>query len=185
MGVSLAGRLMTTLGKVPGGARFLTHGGSNIIGQSLPGSIITTGLTTLATGNPFAGLAVGATDLAASSLLARGLASQGLNQFLAKRNLPLTEGKFHRSVDLNKVRTMRQVAKQPRVYHASGPQNLAMMAGSVGATLAIEPQFYPQQATQAQQLAQLKNVNDLSPTTAHGTMYQTQGIPMRFANLAY
>ena len=181
MAVQLARNLYKTVGAIPFGQRFLQRGGKELLGQSVPGALITSGLSTLATGNPLAGLAVGATDLFSSSLLARGLANQGLNTALAKRGLPLTEGKFHRSINLNNVRTMRDVANQPLVYHASGPQNLAMLAGSVGSSLAVEPHFYPrgQQSIQGQQLSQMKYMNDLDPTTAHGTMYQTQGIPMR------
>ena len=76
---------------------------------------------------------------------------------------------------------MRDVAKQPLVYHASGPQNFAMLAGSVGSTLAIEPRFYPrgQQAVQGQQLAQMKYMNNVDPITSNDTLYQLQGVPMR------
>ena len=178
MAARLAGKLV---GAVPFGQRFLQRGGKELLGQSIPGALITAGISTLTTGNPLAGLAVGGTDLLTSSLLARGLASQGLNTALAKRGLPTTAGRFHRSVDINNVRSMRDVVKQPLVYHASGPQNFAMLAGSVGSTLAVEPRFYPrgQQGIQGQQLAQMKYMNDLDPTTAHGTMYQMQGIPMR------
>ena len=181
MAFNLARNLYKGVGAIPFGNRFLERGGKELLGQSIPGALITTGLTTLATGNPIAGLAVGGADLFSSSLLARGLANQGLNQALANRGLPTTAGRFHRSVDLNKTRSMRDVVKQPLVYHASGPQNFAMLAGSVGSTFAIEPRFYPrgQQAVQGQQLAQMKYVNNLDPTTADGTMYQTQGIPIR------
>lgn len=181
MAFNLARNLYKGVGAIPFGNRFLERGGKELLGQSIPGALITTGLTTLATGNPIAGLAVGGADLFSSSLLARGLANQGLNQALLNRGLPMTAGKFHRSVDLNNVKTMRNVAKQPLVYHASGPQNFAMLAGSVGSTLAVEPRFYPrgQQTVQGQQLAQMKYVNDLDPMTADGTMYQTQGIPIR------
>ena len=174
----LKGKLFKQLRRAPGGTRFLQRGGADLIGQSLPGAILTTGLTTLATGNPFAGLLVGGTDLVASSALARGLASnrlrQGLTGIAGGKDINLA-GRFVRSVD------PKTGALLPKHYQASMPQNLAMLTGSVGATLAIEPHFYPQNAIQGQQLAQMKYVNNLDPNTAAGTMYQTQGIPMRFA----
>ena len=170
--------LLRFAGGLPGGKSFLAQGGRHLIGQSLPGAILTTGLTTLATGNPFAGLLVGGTDLVASSALARGLASnrlrQGLTGLRGGKDVNLG-GKFVRYVD------PKTKALLPRSYQASMPQNLAMLTGSVGATLGIEPHFYPQNAIQGQQLAQMKYVNNLDPNTAAGTMYQTQGIPMRFA----
>jgi len=174
----LKGKLFKQLRRAPGGTGFLQKGGADLIGQSLPGAILTTGLTTLATGNPFAGLLVGGTDLIASSALARGLASnrlrQGLTGIAGGKDINLA-GRFVRSVD------PKTGALLPKHYQASMPQNLAMLTGSVGATLGIEPHFYPQNAVQGQQLAQMKYVNNLDPNTAAGTMYQTQGIPMRFA----
>ena len=170
--------LLRFAGGLPGGKSFLGQGGRHLIGQSLPGAILTTGLTTLSTGNPFAGLLVGGTDLVASSALARGLASnrlrQGLTGIAGGKDINLA-GRFVRSVD------PKTGALLPKHYQASMPQNLAMLTGSVGATLGIEPHFYPQNAVQGQQLAQMKYVNNLDPNTAAGTMYQTQGIPMRFA----
>jgi len=177
MALNLAGKLAGVVSKVPYGKRFLEAGGANLVGQSIPGAFITTGLTTLATGNPIAGLAVGAGDLLSSSLLARGLGSRGLDKFLVKHNLPRVTGRMKREIDLDNP-TKKRLEKY---YQASGPQNFAMMAGSVGTTLAIEPLFYPQNAVQHQQLAQMKYTNQLSPDTAAGTMYQMQGIPMRSA----
>ena len=46
----LKGRLFKQIRKAPGGTGFLQKGGADLIGQSLPGAILTTGLTTLATG---------------------------------------------------------------------------------------------------------------------------------------
>jgi hypothetical protein len=68
----------------------------------------------------------------------------------------------------------------PRYYQPSAAQNLAMMTGSVGATLGVEPMFYPEQVQQ-QQLAQMKYMNGVDPNTSPGTMYQLQGIPYRYA----
>tara|TARA_B100001250_G_scaffold414448_1_gene452908 strand:+ start:1267 stop:1818 length:552 start_codon:yes stop_codon:yes gene_type:complete len=183
MALNLAKNLYGLMNKVPYGSRFLEAGGANLIGQSIPGAAITTGLTTLATGNPIAGLAVGTGDLLSSSLLARGVGSRALDKFLVKHNLPRVKGRMKREVDFNdpKIRSLKDAYNIPKYYQASGPQNFAMMAGSVGSTLAIEPLFYPQNAVQHQQLAQMKYANQLSPNTAAGTMYQMQGIPMRSA----
>ena len=156
MAFSLARNVYKGVSKLPLGQRFLERGGKELIGQSLPGALITTGISTMVTGNPFAGALVGGADLVSSSVLARGLASTGLNNFLARKGLPQTAGRFHRSVDLSKARTMRDVAKQPLVYHSSMPQNMAMLVGSVGSTLALEPMFYPQRTAQTQQLAELR-----------------------------
>ena len=73
-----------------------------------------------------------------------------------------------------------------RVYEQSMPQTIAQLAGSVGAVVALEPQFMPQAynesqaVTQQQQLAQMKYLNNMNmPNTADGTLYQIQGIPQR------
>ena len=58
----LKGRLFKQIRKAPGGTGFFQKGGADLIGQSLPGAILTTGLTTLATANPLAGALVGGTD---------------------------------------------------------------------------------------------------------------------------
>ena len=66
------------------------------------------------------------------------------------------------------------------------PQTIAQLAGSVGAVVALEPQFMPQAynesqaVTQQQQLAQMKYLNNMNmPNTADGTLYQIQGIPRK------
>tara|TARA_R100001443_G_scaffold114248_1_gene130018 strand:+ start:3690 stop:4232 length:543 start_codon:yes stop_codon:yes gene_type:complete len=172
----LKGKLFKQIRRVPGGTGFLQKGGAGLIGQSLPGGIITGALTTLATGNPLAGALVGGTDVISSSLLARGLASdrlrQGLTGIAGGKDINLA-GRFVKAVDPKTGQLL------PKFYQASMPQNLAMLTGSVGATLGIEPLFYPQNSVQQQQLAQMKYMNNLSPHTSDGTMYQLQGIPMR------
>ena len=45
-------RHIMRLAALPGGKEFLRHGGRHLAGQSLIGAGITSGLTTLATGNP-------------------------------------------------------------------------------------------------------------------------------------
>ena len=166
---------------MPGGQTFLRDGGRHIIGHTLPGAILTTGLTTLSTGNPLAGLAVGGTDILLSSLGGRALGSKrlntGLSGFLGReKDNPINLGGTFQAGRVN------QKTKQiiPRYYQPSAAQNLAMMTGSVGATIGVEPMFYPEQVQQ-QQLAQMKYMNDVDPNTSPGTMYQLQGIPYRYA----
>lgn len=155
LATGLAGNLFKNLMKVPGGKKFLKGGGSHLISQSLPGSFITAGLTTLSTGNPFAGALVGGADLIASSALARGLASnrlrQGLTGFAGGKDINLG-GKFVQIVDPKTKQLLNPT------YQASMPQNLAMLGGSIGATLAIEPHFYrgQQQTPPNQQMTQMR-----------------------------
>ena len=180
------------------------RGGDEIARQSLLGAGITTLLSTLSTGNPLAGLAVGGTDLLLSSAIGRAMAGKmvptgkgirsgipGLygsyeTKYLAPGAGGVTQ-RFKEQVAAGKS-PWKLVTQGPRAgsymkrqYNPSLPQIGGTLAGSIGATLAVEPMFYPQQATQAQQLAQMKYINNLDPNTAGGTMYQTQGIPMRFA----
>ena len=215
------------------------RGGDEIARQSLLGAGITTLLSTLSTGNPLAGLAVGGTDLLLSSAIGRAMAgkmvptgqkvrvplskadasklsgtSKTIRHKGAESGIALPGGGIrsaipglHGSYETKYLapgaggvtqRFKEQVAagKSPwrlvqegphagyymrRQYNPSMAQIGGTLAGSIGATLAVEPMFYPQQATQAQQLAQMKYINDLNPNTAAGTLYQTQGIPMRFA----
>lgn len=196
----------------PGLRRALAQrGGDEIARQSLLGAGITTLLSTLSTGNPLAGLAVGGTDLLLSSAIGRAMAGKMLpteKMFAGKRirsGVPGLYGSYETKylapgaggvtkrfeeqvaagkspwrliTDPNNPRKGQYMRRQ---YNPSLPQIGGTLAGSIGATLAVEPMFYPQQATQAQQLAQMKYINDLNPNTAAGTLYQTQGIPMRFA----
>jgi len=58
------------------GKKALAEGGKELLKSSVPGAVITTGLSTLTTGNPLAGLLIGATDLGASFGLSRALAGK-------------------------------------------------------------------------------------------------------------
>ena len=153
-------RHLMRLAALPGGKEFLRHGGRHLAGQSLIGAGITSGLTTLATGNPIAGLAVGGADLLGSTALARGLGSKRLNQFLQKNvhpNINLA-GRFAQMVDPKTGKLL------PVSYNPSLAQMGGMGVASVGATLAIEPSFYPKVPQQG------------PPVGA---------IPMRYASLGY
>ena len=175
----------TRLGKAA-----LADGGKELLKSSIPGAVITTGLSTLTTGNPFAGLLIGATDLGASFGLSRALAGRtgkvlgmplsGQYSYRVKDGLKTAKGTPRKQVNLTDSSMVN------RVYEQSMPQTIAQLAGSVGAVVALEPQFMPQAynesqaVTQQQQLAQMKYLNNMNmPDTADGTLYQIQGIPQR------
>ena len=172
------------------GKKALAEGGKELLKSSVPGAVITTGLSTLTTGNPLAGLLIGATDLGASFGLSRALAGRTGNVL----GMPLSGKYSYRVKDGLKTakgtpRKQVNIADQSmvdRVYEQSMPQTIAQLAGSVGAVVALEPQFMPQAynesqaVTQQQQLAQMKYLNNMNmPNTADGTLYQIQGIPQR------
>ena len=181
-GKELAG---TSLGKAA-----LADGGKELLKSSVPGAVITAGLSTLTTGNPAAGLLIGATDLGASFGLSRALAGRtgkvlgmplsGQYSYRVKDGLKTAKGTPRKQVNLT------DSSMVSRVYEQSMPQTIAQLAGSVGAVVALEPQFMPQAynesqaVTQQQQLAQMKYLNNMNmPDTADGTLYQIQGIPQR------
>ena len=181
-GKELAG---TSLGKAA-----LADGGKELLKSSVPGSVITAGLSTLTTGNPLAGLLIGATDLGASFGLSRALAGRtgnvlgmplsGRYSYRVKEGLKTSKGTPRKQVNI------ADQSMVDRVYEQSMPQTIAQLAGSVGAVVALEPQFMPQAynesqaVTQQQQLAQMKYLNNMNmPNTADGTLYQIQGIPQR------
>jgi hypothetical protein len=181
-GKELAG---TSLGKAA-----LADGGKELLKSSVPGAVITAGLSTLTTGNPAAGLLIGATDLGASFGLSRALAGKtgkvlgmplsGQYSYRVKDGLKTAKGTPRKQVNL------ADKSMVSRVYEQSMPQTIAQLAGSVGAVVALEPQFMPQAynesqaVTQQQQLAQMKYLNNMNmPDTADGTLYQIQGIPQR------
>jgi len=173
--IKIAGRLLDDLAKTKLGGRFLSKGGRELIKSSAPGAAITTALSTLTTGNPLAGAAIGATDLLLSTGAARALA----------RN-PKLAGKFLTQDAGNKVRR----------YEPSMAQNIGMLAGSIAAPAVLEPMLsqpqynesdlvaalqaeaQDQELTQEQQMAQMAVINRLQQMqTSPGTLFQTQGLP--------
>ena len=172
------------------GKKALADGGKELLKSSVPGAVITAGLSTLTTGNPAAGLLIGATDLGASFGLSRALAGKtgkvlgmplsGQYSYRVKDGLKTAKGTPRKQVNLT------DKSMVSRVYEQSMPQTIAQLAGSVGAVVTLEPQFMPQAynesqaVTQQQQLAQMKYLNNMNmPNTADGTLYQLQGIPQR------
>ena len=191
--IQLAGRLATQLKNTPQVQRFLAGGGKQLISSSIPGAVMTGGLTTLTTGNPLAGLAVGATDLAASSAIARGLGSQALAKGLEKVGLGKLAPKL-----AGRYETVSTKGVQQQRYAPSAAQQIGMGVGSVGAAVAVEPMFLrgvmppnfeqlmneaaavenqaltsDQQLLQRELINRMQNSQELSP----GTLYQLQGLP--------
>jgi hypothetical protein len=193
--IQFAGKLLSQLKAAPPVQRFLASGGQELIQHSVPGSILTGGLTALATGNPLAGLAVGATDLVTSSALARGLGSKTVTQNLEKLGL----GKLAQALP-GRTETITANGKTTQRYAPSTIQQVAMGVGSIGSAIALEPLFaggseaqenqmrlqqlmgepadIDQTVTSDQQVLQRQLINrmqqgqQLSP----GTLYQTQGL---------
>jgi len=191
--IQLAGRLATQLKNTPQVQRFLAGGGKELISSSIPGAVMTGGLTTLTTGNPLAGLAVGATDLAASSAIARGLGSQALAKGLEKVGLGKLAPKL-----AGRYETVSTKGVQQQRYAPSTAQQIGMGVGSVGAAVAVEPMFLrgvmppnfeqlmneaaaveSQALTSDQQLLQRELINRMqsSQELSPGTLYQLQGLP--------
>lgn len=150
--------------------------------SSIPGAVITTGLTALAGGGPGAALATGALDIGLSTAGAR-LAGKVTPQMLSK-------------VTGQRVANVLAGSKPGEM---SALQNVAMGAGSIGATIATapmlagsqianmsqqqlqqimaEPLVMDQTATAEQQLLQRDLINNLQgEALSPGTMFQMQGI---------
>lgn len=166
---------------IPGGRSFLNKRGGNIIGSAIPGAILSGVGTTLWTGNPIAGGAVAFGDLVTSAAMGRLLASKNVfGGKYAGQMMPNIDPRSIKKVN-HPLQSYYIGQKQPKLrYDLSTPQMLAMGVTTIGAPLAIEPLFRGQQGNvQQQQLAQMKYLNGLDPTTAQGTMYQLQGVPMR------
>ena len=141
-----------------------------LVKSSATGGLISGGLTTLFTGNPLAGLAVGATDTLGSAVLATGIGALGGKTGTRKlfgKDVNFRGGKkytFSETDDLNpllkqlqttpntgvtsgmKDDAMRNIAsyvKSKEYYSPSGPQLAGMYAGSIAAPFAVEPLFMP------------------------------------------
>ena len=165
------------------------EGGKDLLKGSLPGAVITTGLSTLTTGNPIAGLAIGAADLGLSFGASRALSGLKDKKILG---MPLAGRYVHVARPEQLVGKKGQALKQIRTdalqqqYEQSIPQTIGQLAGSVAAVTTLEPRLMPQPGTeaqyvtQAQQLGQQEMLNQMyMPYTADGTMYQLQGLPQR------
>ena len=141
-----------------------------LVQSSATGGLISGGLTTLFTGNPLAGLAVGATDTLGSAVLASGIGALGGKTGTRKlfgKDVNFRGGKkytFSETDDLNpllkqlqttpntgvtvgmKDDAMRNIAsyvKSKEYFSPSGPQLAGMYAGSLAAPFAVEPLFMP------------------------------------------
>lgn len=179
----LAG-LLTELKGLPITQRLASKGGAELLRSSVPGAVVTAGLGAVTTGNPLAGVAIGLTDLG----LSYGT-SRAISEFA-----PNLAGKYRAYVSPEQIAEAEKAGKAistaalKQVYEPSALQQTAMLAGSIGAPLALEPLFMPQQedvsnqnVTQQQQLGQQEYLNHMyaPPYTADGTLYQLQGLPDR------
>jgi len=178
-----AARMPSASPAIKGAARLAGKGGSELIAASIPGSLLTGGLTTLATGNPLAGVAVGVTDLGLSYGGARAVGALS----------PRLAGKYRGYIPeeaLEKYAGRKTIPQDVllKTYEPSVAQQAAMIAGSVAAPLVLEPLFMQaqqdqnmdQMVTQQQQLGQQEVLNQMyMPYTADGTLYQLQGLPQR------
>ena len=163
-----------------------------LLGQSIPGAILSGGGTALYTGDPMAGVAVGMADLLGSTAVGRGLASRRLknvvdtriNPALGKVTIPFSGGK-HPSVKLagSWQQAIDPKTKQPLApnYLPSTVQTAGIWGTSLMAPYALEPMFVGnQRATQTQQLAQRSILNGPQHgRMSDGTMFQLAGVPMR------
>ena len=141
-----------------------------LVKSSATGGLISGGLTTLFTGNPLAGLAVGATDTLGSAVLASGIGALGgktgtrklfgkdvnfrggkkytfsetdyLNPLLKQLQTTPNTGVTAGMKD-DAMRNIVSYVKSKEYYSPSGPQLAGMYAGSIAAPFAIEPMFYP------------------------------------------
>jgi|688.fasta_scaffold360054_2 hypothetical protein len=175
-----AARMMPESPVVQTMARLAKDGGSELLSASLPGAVATAGLGALTTGNPLAGLIIGATDLG----LSYG-GSRAISKFA-----PQYAGRYRAYVTPEQMKAGTPVDPKnlKMAYEPSWQQSAAMLAGSVAAPVTLEPLFLQMQqqqntnqlVTQQQQLGQQEMLNDFYyPQTADGTLYQTQGLPPR------
>jgi len=140
---TLAGRFINAVKQIPGATRFAQAGGKDIVKGSIPGAVATSVMSTVTTGNPLAGALVGATDLATSSLLARGLGSRKLNEALlgAKDKYPIAGSLAKRL----QGRTLIDKDTGKEMYQLSTAQGIATALGSIGSAVTLEPYFYPRE----------------------------------------
>ena len=169
---------------IKGAAKVADKGGSELLRSSLPGAEIPTGLGTLTTGNPLAGVAIGVADLGLSFGGARAL---GGTQLAGKYRSYASPAQVAKALETGEMISPLDLK---RVYEPSLAQSGAMLAGSIAAPVVLEPAFMQMQqqqlaasqnVTQAQQLGQQEMLNRMymPPDTADGTLYQVQGLPKR------
>lgn len=183
--MALAGRLANLVENVAAskaGQRVLSKGGKELLTSSVPGALLTGILSGLTTGNPLAGLAVGASDLALSFGLSRALGST--NRFAGKYRNYASEDDIAKYTGVSNI----PASVLKKEYVPSMAQHAAMLAGSTAAVSTLEPMFLRMQqeqamnqmVTQQQQLGQQEELNNMyQPYTADGTLYQLQGLPYR------
>ena len=179
--------------------RFLARGGREMLVSSIPGAVLTGGLSGLMTGNPLVGLTVGGLDLATSAGIGRALGSKTLAQGLEKAGMgkvaPKLAGRYETVIP--------EGGKPTRQYSPSSAQQVAMGAANLGTALVAapalesllagnaisqlsqeqikqliaEPVAMDKTTTEEQQMLQRQLLNDLEQQSlAPGTMFQMQGV---------
>lgn len=197
--MKLAGRLVERLNASQGVQRAMDRGGKELLMSSVPGAILTGGLSAVATGNPLIGLAVGGVDLAASAGIGRALGSKTVAQGLERAGLgkvaPHLAGRYQTVIPKG--------GKAIQEYAPSSAQQVLMGAANLGTALVAapviesalagntisqlsqqelqqliaEPVAMDQTATEEQQVLQRQLLNDLEQQAlSPGTMFQMQGV---------
>lgn len=179
-----AARMSTASPLVKGAARIASEGGSDLLGPALFGAGVNTAISTLATGNPLVGLAVGATDLGVGFGAAKALGQYS----------PRLAGKYKSYVSEEDMAKYAATGRVPtsalsRIYEPSAAQHAAMIGSNLAVPMAVESllvrgqqdEVTNQGVTQQQQLGQQEYLNQMyaPPYTADGTLYQLQGLPQR------
>jgi len=160
----------------------LAGGGKELLGHATTGGVFTGLATTLYTGNPLAGLAVGAADVLASAGIAKQVGKLG----------PNFAGKYYNVAPVGSKKAITE-------YRPSMAQNLSMVGTSIAAPVLLEPLFAANQitnlseeqlqqvlaepvamdqtATSEQQIIQRQLLNQhMTQALSPGTMFQMQGI---------
>lgn len=180
----LAGRLSNLLQRAAQsrvGQKVLDKGGKDLLIAAAPGAALTTVLSTVTTGNPLAGLAIGAADLGLGFGAARAL---GGTKLAGKYRSYASDEDAAKYTGVGNIPT----SALKKEYIPSIAQNAAMIGSSTAAMIGLEPLFLQMQqqqntnqmVTQQQQLGQQEVLNQMyTPYTADGTLYQLQGLPYR------
>ena len=122
-----------------------------LLRSSIPGALFSGGFATLTTGDPLAGLTVAGADLLGSTALASGIGLLGKKKILGK-NINFAGGRVTRLYpdeaipqEARKSKEAFEKFMQSRTsFQPSPAQTIGQVSGSIGAVLAVEPMFYPQ-----------------------------------------
>ena len=107
----------------------IAGGFKDLLGHAGVGALFSGGLTTLYTGNPLIGAAVGAADL---------FGSAGAAHLLGK-TVPKWAGGYTKSIPTDAAGQALKGAKAVKTYSPSMPQHIAMGVTSIAAPTVLEP----------------------------------------------